>query len=380
MFDIEQQSTPDKDQFETILDEVENIQPDAPAEGTVAPAVPATIPAAPEAPAPSDAAPAESPATTEEVPPAGTPVETPTTETPAPGEPAPSWTFKVDGREVKLTGAREDGDNIVIPKATWNQEVKNYLADRGAIARREQQLVRQAKQVEEAKGQHETTSSQMMAELDRIMGLPEADSFDEWERFRSGYSERKVRAETEFWKNKATGQQQTTEQVELQKQMEEYVPYLQGNLRRFATEAVEHEKASGALAGLQLSPAEEKELAEALYERFNEDAEAGRVFVHTGELLPNTRLPKLDVNFERLRAVVDREVRVVSKSLSQAAALKKSLAAVEAAAKTNAVAEAKRTGGTLAPPALSGRPDTGAPVKAQAPKTFDDVLEEIDKI
>jgi hypothetical protein len=378
--------------FDSLLAEAIATEPDAPAEedalpAETAPAANATEPATSEAPAPAAASPAEPAATearadqTKSATPATPPAEpsaktdeksvttTPKIDGPTP-EPV-AFTFKVDGREVKLSGAREDGDNIVVPKQVWHSEMKNFLADRAAISRREQQFKATVQKLQDDRGAAETVAETMMQELDRIMGVPEADSFEAWEQFRSTYGSKRAQAEAAYWKQRATGHQEAETRAQEEAEMKEFIPVLQQNVRKFADEALTSVKANLS----ELSEDEHKALGDRLYDLLIDEADAGRIFYHTGEKIQGTTLPKLNVDFQRIAAVVEREVRLVRNALERQAGMKKSLAEVEAAARANAEAEARRRG-IGAPPPVSTLTTTAGPVSEAAARSWDDLLAE----
>ena len=377
MMDGEQTAAPESPSAEAsyaqVVADAEAIEldPAAPPASEASPAA-ATAPAPDPAPAPAADAPASPAATAESsAPPAETATDSPPAE--------PSWTFKVDGREVTLKGAREDGDNIVVPKTVWHQELKNFLADRGAVAQRERELTRQyqaeLQQARQQQSAEQTIAGTVMQELDRIMGLPEDESYLAWEKMRTGYAERKAAAERDFYRAQAEGlgQQQTSQQE--QAVIAQLDQFLDGQLKTYASQAVDAVKDQ--LAGLD--EGERREFEARLYTLLREDAEAGRIFVQGHELIPGTRIPKPVPQFQRVAAVVDREVQVVRRSLERLQAERKRAAELERAAAKNAAEEARRKG-VAAPPPVSPKGTDPEPRKATAPQSWDDVLKEIDDL
>jgi hypothetical protein len=117
-------------------------------------AVPVPAPAADDAP-PADAAPTPAEQVPAETPPQGQVPPVPA----SPVVPPPTWSFKADGREVTVPGAKVTADGILIPKDAWQRTVQPHLADRAAwnaqvqeFRRTEAGLREQVEAVE--KGQH----------------------------------------------------------------------------------------------------------------------------------------------------------------------------------------------------------------------------------
>jgi hypothetical protein len=395
MLDTERQPEPessDEGSFAAVLDEVDQIEiePAAPAEEAAPSAEqPEGTPA--EAPAPEgETTPAETDAAARpegEVPAADAPAaesgETPTTETPV--------EIELDGKKLVIAEARVDkgrGDKIVLPRTALETVLKTQVQDavgreRTNFGRERVGLQRQLQALQQEKGAAEHTAGELLAELDRIMEADDATSFDEWERMRSGYRDRKAKAEAEYWKAKATGHTESATQAQYEEQMREFVPVLQQNLRKWTEEAVGTVKDQ--LPGL--APEEVQAFTEQLYEMLLDDADAGRIFIHTGEKIQGTLLPKLNVNFQRIATVVEREVGRTRKTLDLVAkrdtelkALRDQMAKIEAAAKQNAAADVRRKGGAGAPPPVSGKPGSATPSKAAEPKSFDDILAEVDQL
>jgi len=397
MLDTERQPEPgqtDDQAFSTLLTEVDEIQvePETPAEEAVA-----------SADKPEDAPP-EAPATEGTATPAGDDAaaepegDEPTAEAPAAdsGETPTDQTpveIDLDGRKLTIAEARIDkgrGDKVVLPRTALETVLKTQVAEavgreRTNFGRERAQLRTRLQQMEQAKSASEHTAGQILGELDKIMGKVASDpatAFDEFEKLANGYHDRKEKARADYWEAQAKGKTQSGDQERYQREMSEYVPVLQQHLRRFTEEAVGTVKDK--LAGL--SEQEVTEFTEQLYQELLDDADAGRIYTHTGEQIEGTLLPKLDVNFQRIATVVERAVGRTRKTLDLVATeraelkkLREQVAKIEAAAKQNAEA-AQRRKGTPAPPAVSGKPGSEGPSRTKDAASFDDILAEVDKL
>lgn len=374
MLDTEQTSPPDDAKgFDSVLGEIETMDLAEPA------TEPAPVAADP-APLATDPAPDAGAATTE----AAAPAEAPTTAEPAPptapADPTPTpkpFALKVDGAEIALDGAHEDGENIVIPKAVWHTKVKNYLADRSAVQRREAELTTQLRQSSEARGQSEQVASAMLTELRRVMALPEAESFAEWDKLRTEFPTKVLQAENKI----LTGQRESHVTREQQQHLEHVVetavvPQLQEHVRRIAPEALTQlhpevlelmntlPEADRATVRAEL----EADLVEALWEA----ADQGLLYEKNGQMVMvgGVQIPDVTPNLQRLAQVVGRVVKQGRRALE----LRVSMAKVEAAAKVNATREAARR--PAAPPAVTARGTDAAPVHEKKATSFDDVFDE----
>lgn len=393
MLDTERQPDPAPDEatdgWSDVLTEVDEIEPSTPAEE-----------AAPSAEQP-EGTPAEAPASEGTATPAGTEAAArPEGEAPAADAPADGTSetptdqtpveIELDGRKLTIAEAKIDkgrGDQIVLPRAALEQTIKTTVQDaigreRTTFGRERAQLQRQLQAAQQEKTANEHTAETLLAELDKIMELDDATSFDEWEKMRTGYRDRREKARADYWERKAKGQTEGADQERYQQEMAEYVPVLQTHLRRFTEEAVSTVKDK--LTGL--SEDEMKSFVDELYEQLLDDADAGKIFTHTGEKIEGTLLPKLNVNFQRIATVVERAVGGKRKTLellaSRDAELKKlreQVAKVEEAARKNAEAESKRRG-TPAPPAISGKPGTEGSSRTKEPSSWDDLVAEVDKL
>ncbi len=379
MIDPELEETPEKvaeneSQFQRVLDEALEIPVDSPDVSGEDPAAPAsaTDAATTEPPAPvSSPAPDESanPATPAEE---GAPsVEPPAVESPAQTDAPPPFTFKVDGKEVSITGSREDGENIVIPKASWHTEVKNHLADRASIQRERQESQHRTAQIQQQKGQAEQTAQTMLTELDKIMSASEADSFDQWEKFREGYEKRKIDAERDHWKTQATTVQESVNVEAYNREMtEQFLPALDRTIRRFADEVVQDAVGN---KKLPMDEGRRKQFTERMYTLIKDDADHGLIFTKTGRQYENSLMPEVVPNMERIHAIAQREIDLYRSFAEERNALQKQTTAVEAAAKTNAEAERVRKGGTPAPPAIGTKIASGDAPKVKAATTWEEL-------
>lgn len=393
MLDTERQPDPAPDEatdgWSDVLTEVDEIEPSTPAEE-----------AAPSAEQP-EGTPAEAPASEGTATPAGTEAAArPEGEAPAADAPADGTSetptdqtpveIELDGRKLTIAEAKIDkgrGDQIVLPRAALEQTIKTTVQDaigreRTTFGRERAQLQRQLQAAQQEKTANEHTAETLLAELDKIMELDDATSFDEWEKMRTGYRDRREKARADYWERKAKGQTEGADQERYQQEMAEYVPVLQTHLRRFTEEAVSTVKDK--LTGL--SEDEMKSFVDELYEQLLDDADAGKIFTHTGEKIEGTLLPKLNVNFQRIATVVERAVGGKRKTLDLLAnrdaelkKLREQVAKVEEAARKNAEAESKRRG-TPAPPAISGKPGTEGSSRTKEPSSWDDLVAEVDKL
>jgi hypothetical protein len=86
------------------------------------------------------------------------------------------FTFAVDGQQVTVEGAAVVGDNIIIPKAAWDQVVRpRYLGDRHVWRQREAGLQQQLKEAASAKGDREGRAEAILAKVQELdTGGPEA--------------------------------------------------------------------------------------------------------------------------------------------------------------------------------------------------------------
>lgn len=365
--------------FDALLDEVDAIEADAPIAPEEAPAAEAPGTEASEpAPAPEDAPPAPDATAEGEAPPPED-AATPETTEPEP-EPEPEWTFRVDGRDVVIRGAKEDGDTIVIPKQAWNTQVKNYLADRAQVNRALQDAHNRIQQTEQRRSLAESQAEGIMAELDRIMTAAASDpatSFAEFEKLAQGYEARKAQAERDYWKQQATGLQETGQAEQYQRELAALRPQLHRDLQEWTAGLLDEARAAGHLDGA--SDDDLRELAGRIYNLLVEDADAGRIYYAVGQQ-PGSALPKLQRDGQRIRAVVGREVEVARKTLARVAAERSKAAKLAAAAKANADAEAKRKKQAQAAPGVSSKRTGAAPGGSAQPKNWDEVLEEVDKL
>lgn len=391
MLDSERPAEPEPTEtFDTVLaavDEIE-VEPDAPTDEAETPAgdtpggTPSEVPAPEETATPEGTDAGESPAG--ETPTAETPAA-PTSETPTEQTP---YVLEVDGGRVTLKGSREDGDNVIVPKATLQQEVKGLV--RTQLGRVQAQFRQELQKVQEGRSASEHTAETLLKQLDKIMELPEDKALEEFFDLKAGYQDRKGKAEAEYWKRMAQGHTQTADQELHQREMAEYAPILEQQLKRVRDEAVADAVQAGVLPK-DLSEAELQAFSEEFYQYLLEEDAAGRIFIPTGKKLVDrfgkeTTLPELEMNFPRIAAVRDREAARVRKTRELVAAretelktLRAQVAKIEAAAKKNAEAEARRKGGS-APPPVRGRPSSEGTTQANEPKSWADIEAEVDKL
>lgn len=289
----------------------------------------ASAPAAPTSEEPSSTPAANSAA----------PSETP----PAKTEAKPPFAFTVDGTKVDVPGAFEDGDNIVVPKASWNQTVKNYLGDRQAhrrqLADRDRRERDLSGQVEQERGVAQT----LFAELQKIGQLPEAESFAKWEEFHRNFPAKVLAAERDFYKNRHT---QGTQQQEQQRTEE--------RLGRFQNDVYPRWVEENALPEILQAPAFQDVVGEPTFKQWVsklllEDRDTLVRF--TGDVIPELDAPAFDLDHPRFLRVVERAAEIARSEVTR----KKQLAEIDAAARTNAD---KNRPKTPAPPAA---PAGGAP-------------------
>ena len=155
--------------------------PESAPESTTPAASPEASPADPETQAPASQQSSEgTPAPAEKAPP--TPDESkPDNLTPEQGgEP---FTFRVDGRVIAPEGARIVGDEIRMPRATWQTQMHGLLADRSAIKEREGQYRQQVQAERAGRQQIEAQHAAIMAEMQQIFADPEAmrAKLDNWQ-------------------------------------------------------------------------------------------------------------------------------------------------------------------------------------------------------
>jgi hypothetical protein len=248
-------------------------------------------------------------------------------------------------------------------------EPETLTVSRAELLAREQQFDQAVRQVQQERGVSERVATQMVEELTRIMSLDDVNSFDQWEQFKFDYSNNKAKAELNYWRERAEGHEQRAYQQQEQAALVEYLPHLQKSVRQFADEAVESVRQSHLS---KLSPEAQRAFGDRLHKLLIEEADEGRIFFHTGERLPGTTLPKLDVDFGRIATIAAREVKQL-----------KTYMEIERAAQFNANAEAERRY-SAAPPGLSARPDTsggsGRGGSGGSARSWADLLQEVKEI
>lgn len=367
MFDTEPSPVPESNDhaYEKVFSEAESIE--VPVEPVETPTVPATEAPDPpvETPAPTDAPPAASSPPVPETP-ADTPADTPT-HTP--------FTFKVDQRDVALTGAYEDGDNIVIPKATWHTEAKNFLADRSQIRQMQSEWQQRERQLTEHQSVRESTASALLADLQRITQLPEAESFEEWEKLRREYPTKVLELQNKHLTDtKSTRETEDRQRYEAQVVEQHVAPRLQEHLKgAIGAEIGTHTEVVGLLAKLPDQAKVKEQLETRIFQALWEDAEAGNLYFRNGQtatLENGVQVPDVVPDVQRIARVVRREVEGMREALD----LRAKIAKIESAAKANAEKEAARK--TPVPPAISAKGTTVEGVKDKQPTSFADVYDE----
>ena len=387
MLDNEQSSETTETQsdggFDAVISEIEAMPLEEskvtePAESSAAPASEATDPAKPtDAPAPSDTAPAADSTTAEKgddsAPSA--PAETPAADTPT----HKPFTFTVDKREVALTGAVEDGKgNIIIPKETWHNEAKNFLADRSAIHRERQEWARERQQLTQERSTIDQMAGSMLQEMTRILGLPEAESFEEWEKLRAEFPKKKLEMENQILTQQRKQSEESQQQeVVAQATREHVVPRLQEHLKGAMAETLKQGHADVLKLVEKLPEADRAKVREAvekrIYDALWDDALDGRIYYRTDQMVEigGVRVPDVVPDLQRIAQVVRREVEGMREALD----LRLKFAEIEAATRKNLEKEQQRKPATEAPPAISAKGTTPEPVKDRQPQSFDDVLE-----
>lgn len=108
------------------------------------------------------------------------PAPQPTTIDPLGGDP---FVAKVDGTELALTGAKAVGDFILIPRDTWDRELRpKYLGDRTAWRQKEQQYQRQVHELANARTDKEARADALSAKLLELFQNPDklAAEYENW--------------------------------------------------------------------------------------------------------------------------------------------------------------------------------------------------------
>lgn len=139
------------------------VEPDAPS--SPEPAPPTDDQGSPESGSASD----EGQASTAVAVPAE-PAPQPTTIDPLGGEP---FVARVDGTDLTLTGAKAFPDFILIPRETWDRELRpKYLGDRNGWRHREQQYQRQVQELSQARSVKEERADALTAKLLELFNDP----------------------------------------------------------------------------------------------------------------------------------------------------------------------------------------------------------------
>lgn len=177
-------------------------------------------PAPPESPAP-DTAPAADAAPT-------TPVVDPNViAPPVGGEP---FTFSVDGRHITVDGARVVGDDILIPKTVWFNQIRpNYLGDRGAWREEKRSLQREIAARNAGQSEESRRAKALVGVVDQLFADPERlmQAAQNWQ-----VEGPKLRAEAEanVYKSELERYRQQEEQARAQKEEADLLPILDNTL------------------------------------------------------------------------------------------------------------------------------------------------------
>ena len=87
------------------------------------------------------------------------------------------FSLKADKSEIKLTGAKASGDEIRMPRSTWQKEVQPHLADRSVWERDRQKLEAQLREVRDSRSTAEVEAQEV---LKFYKGLLEKTPEEQW--------------------------------------------------------------------------------------------------------------------------------------------------------------------------------------------------------